>query len=219
MSFSPSRISISTSSLKNSTAFRRSFELNESLLRLPEIARTFVTSSGRLHQLELGDDRHIVRKCGITGGEGRVPIDAEVGPVDAGGELQSEALVPVRVRDRLREGAGHLDGLRDALDRDLTRDGDRLAVEVDLLGDEAKRRKALRVEEVGRLQMGGEVLVLDVDARDLRAALDAGTGVGDAQLGLHVAELAAESAGEVVDLEADGRMHRIEIPRPGRNLC
>ena len=78
--------------------------------------------------------------------------------------------------------------------------------------------EALGVEEVGRLQVRGEVLVLHVHACDLRAALDTGAGVSGVELNLHVAELTAECAGEVVDLEADSRMDWIEVPGTRRKL-
>ena len=94
----------------------------------------------------------------------------------------------------------------------------RLAVEIDVLCDEPERGEALGVEEVGRLQVRGEVLVLHVHACDLRAALDTGAGVSGVELNLHVAELTAECAGEVVDLEADSRMDWIEVPSARRNL-
>ena len=58
-------------------------------------------------------------------------------------------------------------GFGDALQRDLAVDADRVAVEGDPLGGEAQLGVPLSVEEVGRLQVRCEVLVLDVDARDL----------------------------------------------------
>src|SRR5436309_2220642 len=65
---------------------------------------------------------------------------------------------------------------------------------------------ALRVEELRRLQMGGQVLVLDVHA------CDAG-GAGQAlvvQPGIDVVELPPEGAVEVRQLEADRRRDGLE---------
>ena len=73
-------------------------------------------------------------------------------------------------------------GLRDALHGELARAVTVVAVEVDLLGGEAELRIALCVEEVRRLQMRGEVLVLDVDARDLGHALEGRAGLADDEL-------------------------------------
>ena len=79
-------------------------------------------------------------------------------------------------------------GVGDALDREVALDLDRLAVEADVLGGEADLRVALGVEEVGRLQVAGEVLVLDVDARDLGRALEADGVVTDHEGGVDLAE-------------------------------
>ena len=74
----------------------------------------------------------------------------------------------------------------------------------------------LGVEEVGRLQVRGEVLVPDVDAGDLGAAYERGALAVDAQLGADLVELALEGAGEVGDLEVDPRMDGVEAPGTGR---
>ena len=55
----------------------------------------------------------------------------------------------------------------------------------------------LGVEEVGRLQMRCEVLVLDVDAVDLGPALEGRLGLVDDELRLDLPELALERADEV----------------------
>src|SRR5207247_439965 len=87
-----------------------------------------------------------------------------------------------------------------------------VAVEANLRGREAELRVPLGVEEVGRLQMGREVLVLDVNARDLgRADEKRALGV-DGQLGADLVELPLEPPGEVGNLEVDPRMNGVEVP-------
>src|SRR5207253_10951530 len=80
---------------------------------------------------------------------------------------------------------------------------------------EGELRMALGVEEVGRLQMGVQVLVLDVDARDPGRAGQAWTVAVRHQGGLDVPEVSAEGPDQVADLEADRRMDRIESPGAG----
>ena len=77
---------------------------------------------------------------------------------------------------------------------------------------EAKLGVALDVEELGRLEVRREVLVLDVDARDLGRPGQPRVGEG----GVDLAELAAERAAHVGDLEADRGMNRVEVPGAGR---
>jgi hypothetical protein len=54
-----------------------------------------------------------------------------------------------------------------ALDRDLAVDRDSIAVAVDRLGREGQFGVGLGVEEVRALQVRGEVVVLDLNGRDL----------------------------------------------------
>ena len=72
----------------------------------------------------------------------------------------------------------------------------------------------LGVEEVGRLEMAGELLILHVDTRDARRARE-GRAL---KRGVEVAEAAAEVADAgVLDLERDVRVDRIGDPlRAGR---
>src|SRR5439155_5370591 len=96
------------------------------------------------------------------------------------------------------------DRLGGSLDRQLAVDRNLpVAVEPDLVGCEAELRVALGVEEVGRLQMGREVLVPYVHARDLRRALERRTPGLDGQLGSDLVELPLERPGEVANLEVD----------------
>src|SRR5207253_9685987 len=75
---------------------------------------------------------------------------------------------------------------------------------------------SLGVEEVGRLEMGREVFVLDVHARDLGHALERRALGVDGQLGSDLVELPLELPGEVADLEVDPRMNGVEVPGTGR---
>ena len=72
---------------------------------------------------------------------------------------------------------------------------------------------ALGVEEVGRLEMAVQLLVLHVDARDLRRALE----VRALERGGEVGEAAAERVhARVDDLERDVGMDGVCGPRAGR---
>jgi hypothetical protein len=129
--------------------------------------------------------------------------------------VRSDPLSAVRVCEGRRDRACDLDGPGDTLDRDLAAGRDHVAAEVDVLGREVELGVHGDVEELGRQQMRGQVLVLDVDARDVRAALEAGALALHGQLSGDVPELALERAGEVGDLELDRRVHGIELPGAG----
>src|SRR5207248_5115850 len=90
--FRPSQSSISTSSPATSAAARSSFVLYDSSRRLPETARIFIPLR-RLDELELRDERDLVRKGRLAGRERVVPVDAERRAVDLPLELEPEALV------------------------------------------------------------------------------------------------------------------------------
>src|SRR5205814_7676697 len=97
--------------------------------------------------------------------------------------------------------------------------GDGAAVcERELVGAKRDLGMPLGVEEVRRLEMAGELLVLHVDARDARRALE-GRAL---ERGVEVAEAAAEDADAgVLDLERDVRVNGICGPRRvgRRNGC
>src|SRR4030095_6764703 len=80
-------------------------------------------------------------------------------------------------------------------------------------------RMSFGVEEVRRLEVRAQVLVLDVDARDLRAALEPRPVAVHDQLRPDVVELALERAGHVGDLEVDRGVDGIERPGAGECLC
>src|SRR5439155_4710860 len=171
----------------------------------------------RPHELQLGEDRDLVRERGLTAWERVVPVEPELAPVDGRAQAEADPLVAVGIGDRRTHGPGDRDRLRDALDRQLA--GDRepaVAVEADLLGGEAELRVPLGVEEVGRLQVGGEVLVPDIDARDPGAALERGALALDRELGSDLVELALEPPGQVGNLEVDPRVNGVEAPGSGR---
>src|SRR5439155_820491 len=79
-------------------------------------------------------------------------------------------------------------------------------------------RVLLGVEEVGRLQMGREVVVFDVDARDLRRTFERRALAFDGQLGSDLVEFPLEPAGEVGNLEVDSRVNGVEVPGTGGNI-
>src|SRR6266704_3602359 len=203
-----------------SAAARNKLVLCESRRRLPEMPRIRVTVlavvSG-LDELQLGEDGDVVRERRLAAREWVVPVDPEVRAVDLRGQVEADALGPVRIGHRRGHRPGDCDRLGDALDRQLAIDRDlAVAVEADVLGRKAELRMPLGVEEVGRLEMSREVLVLDVHTRDLRRALERRSLGFDGQLGSDLVELPLERPGEVPNLEVDPRMHRVEVPRTGR---
>src|SRR5207248_2820532 len=134
------------------------------------------------------------------------------------------AVVPVGIGHRRGHRPGHRDRLGDALDRQLAVDRDlAVAVETDVLGCEAELGVPLCVEEVRRLEMGREVLVPHVDARDLRGPLERRALGVDGQLRPDLVEFALEGPGEVGNLEVDPRMNGVEVPGTrrgnGQNRC
>src|SRR5215210_781110 len=216
--FNPRHSSNSTPSGSSDAAASRRRELYESRRRLPEIPRIFVKGAlVCLDEEELGVDRDVVAQGLVAARERRVPVHAELGPVDGRGEDGADAILAVGVRRRRRDRPHELDGLRNALDRDLALPGDLAAVDLDALCAERDLGMALRIEEIGRLEVPRQHLVLDVDARDTRAAVKASTPViAERQPAVDVAKLPAERADEVLDLETDGRMNRIEAPSAGQ---
>src|SRR3954447_15186935 len=167
---------------------------------------------GLLRQLQVDDDRDVVREGRLAARERVVPADTELGAVNLGLSLQAEAGAAVRVVDRVGDDAGDLDGLGVALDRDLAVDLDLVAVTGDRLRSERQLRVALAVEEVRALEVRLEVRVLDLNACDLRGALQ--DTVGD--LCVEVGEGAGKGAGHVVDSERDVGVDLVDGPGAGR---
>src|SRR5207248_2671407 len=85
---------------------------------------------------------------------------------------------------------------------------------------EADLRVALGVEELGRLQMGRQVLVLDADRVGAHGADELGLAVlVDVERGVEVLESATEGRDDhVLDREPRSRMNLVELPGPGRKL-
>src|SRR5262249_35033009 len=120
------------------------------------------------------------------------------------------ALVPVRIGDRARDRAFERRRLSDALDRQLPLE----AAAADLAAGERDLGMTLGVEEVGRLEVGLQVLVLDLDALDARLADELAVLEGR----LEVRQLTGEGGdAEVLDSEADARVDGIGLPRAGRD--
>src|SRR3954454_13553306 len=161
-----------------------------------------------LRQLQVDDDRDVVRQSRLAARERVVPADAELRTVDLRLSLQAEAGAAVRVVDRVRDDAGDLDGLGVALDRDLAVDRDLVAVTVDRLRSERQLRVALGVEEVRALEVRLEVRVLDLNACDLRGALQDTV----ADLCVEVGKGAGKGAGHVVDGERDIGVDLVDGP-------
>src|ERR1700675_1917117 len=148
-----------------SAAARNRLVLCESRRRLPEMPRIRVTDTppsdadvlldgalvrlgSGLHELQLGENGDVVRKRRLTAWERVVPVDPEVGAVDLRGQVEADALVAVRIRDRRGHRPGHCNRLGDAPDRQLAVDRDLVVtVEADVLGREAELGIALGVEE------------------------------------------------------------------------
>src|SRR5712691_6994726 len=169
----------------------------------------------RLHERELSGELHVVRDVVATTLVRHVPADAVLRAVDRGLEPKAEALAPEGIGRRLAgSDACQLDRLRDALDRELALALDAIVVEAVQLGRlERDLRVPLRVEEVRGLQVAVQLLVLDVDGRDLRRPVELVALEGRRDL----AEAAAEGVdARVRDLERDVRVDRIERPGAGR---
>src|SRR3954447_18855756 len=199
------------SASNSSPAWRRSDVLCESRRRLPLMPRTRI-ELGLLRQLQVDDDRDVVRQGRLAARERVVPADAELRAVDLRLGLEAEARAAVRVVDRVGDDAGDLDGLGVALDRDLAVDRDLVAVTLDRLRLERQLRIALGVEEVRALKVRLEVRVLDLNARDLRRSLEHAVGDGRIEVG----EGAGKGAGHVVDSERDVGVDLVDGPGAGR---
>src|SRR6266487_4361187 len=203
-----------------SAAARNKLVLCESRRRLPEMPRIRVTVlavvSG-LDELQLGEDGDVVRERRLAAREWVVPVDPEVRAVDLRGQVEADALGPVRIGHRRGHRPGHCDPPGDALDRQLAVDRDlAVTVETDVVGGEAELRVLLGVEEIGRLEMSGEVLLVDIDARDVRRAFERGALAVDGQFCRDLVEVALERPGEVGNLEVDPRVNGIQVPGTGR---
>src|SRR4051812_31013461 len=164
-----------------------------------------------LRQLQVGDDLDLVGEGRLAARQRVVPADAELRAVNLGLELQAEAGAAERIVESVDDRADDLDRLAVTLDRDLAVDLQVVAIAIDRLRLEGQLGAALGVEEVGRLEVLFEVLVLDLDRRDLRGALEDTVG----HRRIEVRERAGESAGHVVDRKADVGVNLVRRPSSG----
>src|SRR5437763_12420218 len=121
-----------TSGGATSAAARSSAVLYDAARRLPEMPRTRI----ELRALDRRDTHQQLDLVGdeeVAVGEGLVPLQIEVTPIDRARELQADPLVAPRILAVLSDLAGELDRLRDTLDGDFALEGD-LAVCADLGG-------------------------------------------------------------------------------------
>src|SRR4051812_17745195 len=173
-----------------------------------------------LRQLELDDQRHVVRQREAALGERGVPLEAELGAVDHGLEVDADLRVAGDVLVRAHERATAAHGMRVALDGQLAVDHELVALEAQVRRLVAQLGVVLDVEEVSRLQVGGQVLVLDDDRVGLHGADELRLAVlADLERRVEVLEAAAEGRDDhVLDREARARMNLVELPRSGRDL-
>src|SRR3954452_20561445 len=162
MASRPSYTSTPAPDGSSSAAARRSRELYESRRSEPEMPRTRIALRD-LGELELDRQLDVVGEREAALGQRGVPVQAVLGAVDRGLEREAELRVAEGVLRRAADRAGAGDGVRVALDREVALDGHVVAVADDLERLELDLRVGLGVEELGRLQVRGQVLVLDDD--------------------------------------------------------
>src|SRR3954447_5344347 len=175
MAFRSSNTASSAPAGSSSAADRRSSELYESRRSDPEMPRTRIGL--RLRELELDAELDVVGQGEPALGQRRVPVEAELRAVDDGLEREAELRVAERILGRALDRAGAGDRLGLALDRQVALDGDVVAVLGELERRELDLRVLLGVEEVRRLQVAGEVLVLDDDRVGVDRAVEVGVAV------------------------------------------
>src|SRR5215217_2411836 len=216
MALRPSNTSSSAPDGSRSAAARRRFELCESRRNDPEMPRTRIEL--RLDELELDLELDLVGQRESALGQRRVPVEAELRAVDRGVEGEAELRVAHEVLGRAGDGARAGDPLRVALDRQVALDGRAVAVDRELERVERELRVLLRVEELGRLQVRREVLVLDLDGVGADLAVEHGVaGLVDAQDALELLERATEARNEVLDGEVGGAVDGHAVVGARRN--
>src|SRR4051794_14557627 len=188
--------SSSTSSTPDGSWFaavRSRRRLSESDLREPLMPRTRIELGLDLRQLELDGELDVVGQREPALGERRVPVEAVLRAVDDGLERDAD-LLDVAERDRrVGDGAAALDLLAVALDGQRAVGDELVALAADVVGDVADLRVLLGVEEVRRLEVAGQVLVLDDDRVGLDGAGQlGGAALVDGQRGVEVLEAATE---------------------------
>src|SRR3954469_14598366 len=164
MSRRPSYSSNSTPGGSWVAAARRSSVLWESRRRLPDMPRTrILLGLLGLRELELDDQRHVVRQRVPALGERSVPVEAELRAIDHRLEVDADLGVARDVLVRSDERATALDRVRVALDRELTVDHQLVALDAHVARLVAQLGAGLHVDARRRLQVGRKVLVLDDD--------------------------------------------------------
>src|SRR5919109_667347 len=204
----PSHSMSSTPGGSTSPAARSSLRLWEPRRRLPEMPRIRIGLGGLLDEGDLDGQGDVVGEDVAARRQGHVPVHVPLRAVDDGLEVEVPARVAERVGGGRGPGAGGLDRVRDALDRQVALDdGGAVLAEVELGRHEGHLGVVLRIEELAAQDVGAELLGLaDRDRLDLRGALETATrqGGGDA------VERAAEHGDALVaDGEAEARMDRV----------
>src|SRR3954454_7892715 len=184
------------------------------------ICRALASSDLRLRQLELDDEGHVVRQREAALGERGVPLEDELRAVDDRLEVDADLGVARDVLVRAHERAAAGDGVGVALDGELAVYDQLVALDVQVARLVAELGVVLGVEEVRRLEVCRQVLVLHddrvgVDRPDqLRLPV-----LADLERGVEVLEAAAECRDDhVLHGEARARMDLVELPGAGRNL-
>src|SRR3954452_6382423 len=150
----PSYSSNSTPDGSSVAAARRSSVLWESRRRLPDMPRILIGLGLRsLRQLELDDQRHVVRQREAALGERGIPLEAELGAVDHGLEVDADLRAAGDVLVRPDDRATTADRMRVALDGQLAVDDQLVTLDAQVRGLVAQLGVVLRVEEVRRLQV------------------------------------------------------------------
>src|SRR3954464_2428507 len=157
MSFRPSYSSNSTPDGSSVAAARRSSVLCESRRRLPDMPRTRILLRllALLRQLELDDQRHVVREREPALGERGVPLESELRAIDHRLEVDADLGRAGDVLVRADERAAALNRVRIALDRQLAVDHQLVALDAHVARLVAELGVVLDVEEVRRLEMPG----------------------------------------------------------------
>src|SRR3954451_1368820 len=163
ISLRPSNSTSSASPGSRSAAARRSLELCEPARRLPERPRTFIGLLRGRRQLEVDEQLDLVGEREAALGQRGVPVQAVLRAVHDRLELEADLLDAAEGLVRLGDRAAGLDRARVALDRQLAVDDERAVLGTHQGRGEGDVRVALGVEEVRRLQVRRQVLVLDGD--------------------------------------------------------
>ena len=175
--------------------------------------------------LRLLDSRHVERELDLVADEHVAAAERLVEPHpvvatrELAGDLQADAVVAPGVDVRALDLGFEDDGLRDAVEREVAGDAERVvADDLDAGRLEGHLGVVLGVEEVARAQVLVACGLVRVDRGDLDGAVGPGGGqvLADLQRAGEVCELAADVGdAHVLDGEADLRVRRIDVPGAG----